>query len=40
MLGRPRAPVGILMGLDEHAGDADGDRRTRQHRHEFALAAG
>ena len=28
------------MGFDEHAGDADRDRRARQHRHEFALAAG
>ncbi len=34
-----RRMVGIGMGFDEHAGDADGDRGTRQHRHEFALAA-
>ena len=33
------ALVGILMGFDEDAGDADRDRRARQHRHEFALAA-
>ena len=31
--------VGILMGLDEHAGDADRDRRPRQNGDEFALAA-
>ena len=31
--------VGILMGLDEYAGDADRDGRARQHRDEFALAA-
>ena len=30
---------GVLMRLDEHAGDADRDRGARQHRHEFALAA-
>ena len=34
------ALVGVLMRLDEHAGDADRDRGTRQHRHELALAAG
>ena len=27
------------MGLDEHAGDADRDRRARQYGHEFALPA-
>ena len=27
------------MGFDEYAGDADGDRRARQHGYEFALAA-
>ena len=34
-----RRAVGVLVGLDEDAGDADGDRGARQHRHEFALAA-
>ena len=34
-----RRMVGIRMGLDEHAGDADRDRGARQHRHEFALTA-
>ena len=34
-----RRVVGIGMGLDEHAGDADRDRGARQHGHEFALAA-
>lgn len=32
--------VGIGMRLDEDTGDADRDCRTRQYRHEFALAAG
>ena len=28
------------MRFDEHPGDADRDRRAREHRHEFALATG
>src|SRR5882757_2687652 len=32
--------IGIGMGFDEDAGHADRDRRARQHRHEFTLAAG
>ena len=32
--------VRVLMGLDEDAGDADGDRGASQHRHEVAVAAG
>ena len=35
-----RRVIRIGVGLDEHAGNADRDRRARQHRHEFALAAG
>jgi hypothetical protein len=31
--------IGILMSLDEHAGDADRYGRPRQHGHELALAA-
>src|SRR5262249_27413955 len=31
--------VGILVRLDEHAGDADRDGGARQHRYELALAA-
>ena len=31
------ALVGIRVGLDEDAGDADRDRGARQHRHELAL---
>ena len=34
-----RRAVGILMGLDEDAGDADRHGRARQHRHEAPLAA-
>ena len=33
------AVVGILMGLDEHAGDADRHRRPRQRLDEAPLAA-
>jgi hypothetical protein len=32
--------IGIGMGFDEDAGDADRDRGARQHRNEFAFAAG
>ena len=32
--------VRVLVRLDEDAGDADGHRRARQHRHEAAVAAG
>jgi len=32
--------VGVLVSLDEHASHSDGHCRTRQHRDEFALAAG
>ena len=32
-----RRPVGVLVRLDEDAGDADRDRGARQHRHELAL---
>ena len=35
-----RRAIGIGMGLDEHAGDTDRDRRARQHGDEFALAPG
>src|SRR6185312_5639448 len=31
--------IGILMGLDEYAGDADRHGRPRQHWHELALPA-
>ena len=34
-----RRAVGVLVGLDEDAGDADRDGGPRQHRHVFALAA-
>ena len=34
-----RSAVGVLMGLDEDAGDADRDRRPRQHGDELALSA-
>src|SRR5260370_24358635 len=34
-----RRSIGIGMGFDEHAGHANRDRRPRQHRHEFTLAA-
>src|SRR5438552_1154163 len=35
-----RRMIGIGMGLDEHAGNADGDRRASQDGDEFTLAAG
>ena len=31
---RPTVRIRVGMGLDEHAGNADRDRRPRQHRHE------
>ena len=31
--------VGVWMGLDEDAGDADRDRRPREHGDEFPLSA-
>src|SRR5258708_27856092 len=34
-----RRTIGVGMGFDQYAGDADRDRRARRHRHEFALAA-
>src|ERR1700724_2429709 len=34
-----RRAIGVLVGLDEDAGNADRDGRSRQHRHVVALAA-